>query len=172
MNVSFLGALVFATAPLFFQANPAGPGQGPSELSGIQLQESSEEIRRLMGEPLLVADINSEFRAWQYRVGEIDHDEFSHSLIFRKATNTLVSVSRTFENPLQVERLMPPSQSTYYRYPESGPTEMVVRVRGLSGDRYLLAFGSGKPGDPANQIVLIHRSAVRAFYPWLAGKLK
>ncbi len=172
MSLYFLGALVFAAAPLFFQANPAGPGQGPAELSGLQLQESSKEVRRLMGEPLLVADINSEFRAWQYRVGDLDHDDFSHSLVFRKATDTLVSMSRTFEKPIQVERLLPPSHSTYYRYPETGPTEMVVRVHGLSGDRYLLAFGSAKPGDPASQIVLIHRSAMRAFYPWLADRLK
>ncbi len=170
MGVCFLGALVVATAPLFFQANPAGAVPGPAELSGIHLQESSKQVHQLLGEPVQVADINSDFRAWQYRVGDLDHDEFSHSLVFRKTTDTLVSMSRTFQKPLAVDRFFP--RSTYYRYPEDGPAQMVVRVQSLSGDRYLMAFGSTKQGEPATQLVLIHRSVIPVFYPWLAGKLK
>jgi hypothetical protein len=158
----FLGALLFAGAPLFSQ----------SELSGIQLNESPAEVRKILGEPVLVADINSEFRSWQYRVGDIDHDEYSHALIFRRSTNSLVSISRTFEAPIQVEKLFPEAATTYHRYPETGNAEMTVRLRRLPQDRLLLAFGSAKPGDPAIQLVLIHRSVVPVFYPWLANQIK
>ncbi len=130
------------------------------------------EIRRLLGEPVLVADVNSEFRSWQYRLGGMDHEDFSHALIFRKSTNTLVSVSRTFETPVNIEKLFPPSASTYFHFLERGKPEMVVRVHRLANGRLLLAFGSAKPDDLTNQIVLIEGSALRVFYPWLAEQLK
>jgi len=162
VRLSFWGALFISAVPLFSQ----------SELSGIQLLESPPEIRHILGEPTLVSEVNSEFRAWKYRLGDIDHDDFSHALIFRKSTNNLVSISRTFEHPVNVGRLFPPSPSTYYRYPEVGPTEMVVRVHRLGQERLLLAFGAAKPGDLTTQVVLIERSVLRVFYPWLADKLK
>lgn len=162
MRLSFWGALFISAVPLFSQ----------SELSGIQLLESPTDIKHVLGEPTLVSEVNPEFRAWQYRLGDIDHDDFSHALIFRKSTNNLVSISRTFEHPVNVERLFAASPSTYYRYPEAGPTEMIVRVRRLGQERLLLAFGSAKQGDLTTQVVLIEQSVLRVFYPWLADQLK
>lgn len=142
-----------------------------SELSAFHLDESTDQVRKILGDPVLVADINQEFRSWQYRVGGIDHDDFSHALIFRRATGKLVSFSRTFDIPVNVDDLFPAARTTYYQFPKTGKPEMTVRMCKLSADRLLLAFGSQKPGDPTTQLILIHRSILPIFYPWLAEEI-
>ncbi len=49
---------------------------------------------------------------------------------------------------------------------------MVVCVHRLGQERLLLVFGAAKPEDMTTQVVLIERSVLRVFYPWLADKLK
>lgn len=156
------GVFAILAVPLFSQW----------ELANLQLNESPTEVRKLLGEPTLVADINTEFRSWQYRIGQEDHDSFSHSLIFSKRTNTLLSISHTYDVPVEVEQLFPASSTKYYHYPETGTPEMVVRVNHISQDRLLLAFGSNRPGEPTTQLVLIHSSILPVFYPWLAKQIK
>lgn len=158
----FLGALLLWAAPLFSQM---------PELSGLQLNEAPGEVRKALGFPALVADLNPEFVSWQYQIGVADHDEFSHALVFRKSLNNLVSISRSFDIPINVEPMFPAGETTYHRYPKAGDAQLTVRLRRLTGDRLLMAMGSAKPGDPTTQLILIHRSVLSIFYPWLAAEL-
>jgi hypothetical protein len=38
----------------------------------------------------MVADFGN-YRSWQYRMGEADHNQFSHALVFRKSDGRLIS---------------------------------------------------------------------------------
>ena len=90
-------ALLYA-APVFSQqALWSDPRISTDGLKWFQLVESESEVRKYLGQPAIVADFG-EYRSWQYQIGEVEHDDFSHALVFRKSDGKLVSVSRTY-NP-------------------------------------------------------------------------
>jgi hypothetical protein len=41
----------------------------------------------------------------------------------------------------------------------------------MPGDRLAIAMGVSKPSDLSTQLLMIRRSAVKTFLPWLAGQL-
>lgn len=61
----------------------------------------------------MVADVG-EYRSWQYRVGEVEHDDFSHSLVFRKADGVLVSVTRNYNPERSVDTFFPAADSSVH----------------------------------------------------------
>ncbi len=68
------------------------------ELTWFQLNETEEEVVRALGSPTVVADFGADFRSWQYQIGDIDHHEFSHWLVFRASDRKLLSVTRNYES--------------------------------------------------------------------------
>lgn len=167
-----LVALLLA-APLFSQAIPslADPVANGAEIKWFQLDESPEQVRRALGTPSVVADFGADFQSWQFQIGDIDHHDFSHQLVFRKSTRALISVTRNYEPGVQVDQLFPPRETTVHHFPNADKPEMSVRVRLLSHDRVLIATGSARPGQTTNQIVVIRRNELRFFYGWLDSSI-
>ena len=52
------------------------------------------------------------------------------------------------------------------------PSSPTVRLRALSPETLLLAIGTSKPGERTAQLILIHRSALKTFIPWLDQQLQ
>jgi len=160
-------------APLFSQAIQAAadPVVAGSRLEWFQLTETSDQVRKALGQPALTADFGADYRSWQFQIGDIDHHDFSHLAVFRKSTRTLVSITRNYEPEIAVDQLFPAGETTTYHYPNASKPEMSVRLRRLSGDRLLIANGAGsdagRPAQTTNQIVLIRRSDLRYFFGWL-----
>src|SRR5262249_25282 len=96
--VPFLLGALLAAAPVFSQqvscSDPLASSAGPK---WFQLAESESDVRKCLGQPTMVADFGR-YRSWQYQIGEVEHDDFSHALIFRKSDGKLVSVTRSY-NP-------------------------------------------------------------------------
>src|SRR5882672_6624272 len=92
-----LGALLSAAPAFSQQASWSDPQLSADGIKWFQLGESESDVRKLLGQPALVADFG-EYRSWQYQIGDVEHDDFSHALVFRQSDGKLVSVSRTY-NP-------------------------------------------------------------------------
>jgi hypothetical protein len=136
----------------------------------FRLSETRAEVSKQLGLPVMVASFGDDFEAWQYQIGPVEEEGFSHQLVFRKSTGTLISVARNYETARNVDDLFPPSETTTHSYPNAEKPEYNVRVRQLSGERLLIAMGVSKPGERTGQIFLIKQSELRFFYPWLAAQ--
>jgi hypothetical protein len=84
----------------------------------------------------------------------------------------VVSVTRNFGEPQVVDDLFPAAETTVHSWPSTGTPKFRVRLRQLSGESLLLAIGTAKPGDRTTQLMLIRRSALKTFMPWLAEQLQ
>ena len=114
----------------------------------------------------MVADFGA-YRSWQYQIGEVEHDDFSHALVFRKSDGKLVSVSRNYDPERNVDVFFPASETTVRWFRAAGQADFAMRVRRLRGGRVLIAVGTSKPGQSTGQVVLMRESELRHFYPWL-----
>ena len=170
IRASSLGALLLA-APLFSQvAQWADPMPSRTEPKWFLLVETESEIRAKLGQPKMVADFGN-YRSWQYQIGEVDHEDFSHALVFRKSDGKLISVSRSYDPQRTVDEFFPASESTVHYYPDAERPQFTMRVRRLSGGRLLMAMGISKAGQATGQILLMRESELAYFYPWLEAQL-
>jgi len=166
-------ALLLLAAPLFSQSLPAAadPETGGRDFRWFELTETKAQVSALLGHPALAAPLNAEFEAWQFQLGDTADEDFSHYLVFRKADGRLVSVARNYDPERNVDLFFPASESSVFTIDGEGSRPFSVRVRRLSGGRILMAMGIARPGQNTGQIVLIHESALRVFYPALYGKM-
>jgi hypothetical protein len=162
-KVFLMGALLLA-APVFSQI-PA------VEQEWITKLETREDVTRMLGKPAMAADFGADFRSWQYQLGNTDHDDFSHSAVFRRSSGQLVSVTRNYEPELMVDELFPASSTTTHYFPSAEAPKFSVRVRRLPGDRLLIAIGVSKPGQKTGQVVWIRASELQTFYPWIRDEI-
>ena len=163
----FAGVLLCA-APLFCQTDPVVK---EGQLDWFRLTESRTDVAKQLGLPKMVAAFGADFESWQYQLGEVEEEGFSHQLVFRKSTGELISIARNYATERTVDEWFPAGETVAYFYPASEKPEYSVRVRKLSGDRLLLAMGISKPGQVTGQVFLIRASELQAFYPWLAIQL-
>jgi hypothetical protein len=167
MRIGFiLGAWLIAASPLFPQTHLS-----VSELLRFTLEESGQQLTRVLGQPLQVADAGPAHFTWYYQTDVLDKHDHSHLLMFRRSDGKLISVTRNFHLPTSVDALFPDAGSRTYYWPDREKPTWQVRVRPLSGDRLLIAMGVEKKGDPTTQIVVIRRSVLPAFLPWLASEI-
>ena len=174
--VSLMGVLLCA-APLFSQLPAASapvidPGIAKGEIRWFQLTETKQQVAKQLGLPVLAAPFGADFEGWQYQIGPTEEEGYSHQLVFRKSTGTLISVARNFEPQREVDDLFPEALAKTYFYPSAAKPEFKIRVRKLTGGRLLLAMGVSKPGEKTGQIFLIRQEEVGVFYPWLSAQLK
>lgn len=165
-------ALLLA-APVFSQQSSwTDPRIAEGQPEWFQLTETESQVRAMLGQPQMVADFGN-YRSWQYQLDEgLDHEDFSHALVFRKSDGKLISVARTYSEERNVDALFPAAQTKTYTMPPSVSARFSVRVRHLSGGRLLMAMGVAEPGQATGQVLLMKESEVRYFYDWLADQLK
>jgi hypothetical protein len=178
LHFGILGALLLA-APVFcqtgaaqagkLQANASHPG---AELPRFQLSESPADIRKSLGDPHVTADFGQDFVSWNYQIDVKDTHEFSHQLVLRRSTGTLISVARNYEEPQNVDELFPEDQTKTYYFPDAEHRQYSVRGRRLGGGRILLAMGVSARGQTTTQLLLILESELPHFHPWLAQQLR
>lgn len=158
------GAL--ATAALLHSQPPASS----DELASFLQLENKEQVLRMLGSPKAVADFGPDFQSWQYEIGRAEDEEFTHIAVIRKSTGALVSITRHFERQRNVDELFPPASTVVCSYPDAKAAYR-MRVRTLAGGRLLIAMGSAEKGQPTGQLVLIRRTDLPFFFPWLESQL-
>ncbi len=172
-----MGALLTAAPPALLSgadATPRLPALADPQVKTegvvwLTLDETMEEVARALGRPALVAESGGGLVSWQFQLGEIDHHDFSHVLVFRGSDRKLLSVTRNYEPERNVEALFPVAEMRSYAVP--GATGYRMRVRKLPGGRLLMALSLAQAGAPVGQLVLMKETEVGRFYPWLAQEL-
>lgn len=172
MKSLFVLGVLLSAAPLFSQVHtqiPAftDPQLKEGKLTWFSLEETTADVRKLLGEPAQISDAGEDLVHWRYQIAQEDNHDFSHYLIFRKSTGRLISISRSYEDERTVDAWFPIKETKTFFWTHSGQANYPVRVRTLPGERVLIAMGAAKPGDTTTQIVLIQSSELRNFYPWL-----
>src|SRR5712671_123713 len=170
-SMSILLWALLTAAPVFSQ-QPAR--SDPQVSAGIfkwfLLDESEAEVRTYLGQPAMVADFGA-YRSWQYQIGGVEHDEFSHALVFRKSDGKLISISRNYDTERNVDEFFPDGETTTHWFRAAGQPDFAMRVRKLPSGRLLIAVGASKRGQTTSQLVLIRESELPHFYAWLADDL-
>jgi hypothetical protein len=171
--IRLVAGAVFTVSLLLPQEPQKGdPQLRNGEVIWFLLRETKDQVARALGEPRFTAEFGQSFESWQYQIGEIDHHEFSHQLVFRKSSGELVSIARNYEPERNVDVFFPEGQTRAYHYPDAKNPRFSVRLRRLSEGRTLIAMGVSRSGQTTGQILLIKESELRHFYPWLARELE
>ena len=125
----------------------------------------------MLGAPAQVGEAGPANFSWYLQIDNADTHDHSHILLFRKEDRKLVSITRNFDEPLNVDAMFPANASRTYYFKSPNQPAWPTRVRELAGDRILIAMGVAKPGERTHQLMLIRRSALPQYLPWLAGQL-
>lgn len=157
-----LGAWLFA-APHLFPQTPLAAG----EILRYSLEETPEQLTRWLGRPAQIADSDPQHVTWHYQTDVADMHDFSHLLQFRKSDGRLVAVTRNFHIPVNVDALFPAAKTSAHVWPGDPLKKWGVRVRVLGEDRLAIAVGTTKPGELTTQVLIVRRSMLRQFFPWL-----
>jgi len=161
-----IGVLLLAVPQLYSQTPVAAPLQ-ITEILRFTLDETPEQLARGMGQPVMVNDQEKAFQTWYYQTDVLDKHEHSHILLLRRPDNKLLSVTRNYHYPVNAEALFPAGKSTIHHWPDAKHPQLSVQVREYEGDRVLIAMGVAKPGQSTTQLIMIRRSALPTFFPWL-----
>ena len=135
------------------------------------LDESSEQLTRGMGAPVQIGDASPGYLTWYYKTDVLDQHDFSHLLMFRREDGKLVSVTRNFHLAVNVDALLPVKSTHTYYWPNETDRQWPVRVRRMANDRLVIAMGVANPGETTTQVLIIRRSVLRLFLPWLEDQL-
>jgi hypothetical protein len=166
------GALLTAALPLFCQTSP---NKKIEQFVRFTLDESPEQIVRAMGRPDHIDDSSPRYLSWQYESppDEANDDNTAPAWFFclKSENRQLLSVTRNFDKPQDIDDVFPAAQTTVHYWPAKDKPQYSVRMRRLSGETILLAMGTAKPGDRTTQLILIRRSALKTFLPWLDEQL-
>lgn len=164
--------VLLCAAPLFSQLPEAtDPVVKGGEFRWFLLNETRSDVAGMLGQPRMVAGFGADYEAWQYQIGPVEEEGFSHQVVFRKSTGVVISVARNYVAEREVDEYFPAAETKAHFYPSATKPEFSVRVRQVPGDRLLVAMGVSRAGQQTGQILLIRRSALRAFLPWLADQL-
>ena len=139
------------------------------------LDEAPAKIVELLGRPGRIDWVQG-YISWQYEsVENDDHDDnYPPSLIvcLSAENRQILSLTRNFVTAQDVEELFPRAETSVYHWPSATNSQFSVRLRRLPGERLLLATGTGNAGELTQQLILIRRSALKMFMPWLAEQLR
>ena len=156
--------------PLFFY--PALAAEEERDLVRFTLEEDTTKVAAMLGAPAQVGEAGPHHFFWYLQLNVVDDHDHSHILLFRKEDKRLVSVTRDYGEPKNVDSLFPVAESQTYYWQNGTQPRWPVRVRMLSGNRVLVAMGVAGPGQRTNQVLLIRRSAMAGYLPWLQAQLK
>ena len=174
LAVLLSGALLYA-APLFSQKAPV-PGPDPRldanrRLIWLSVNDSKPKVAQVMGRPRMRTEFGADFQSWQYQIGEGDHDDSSHLIVFRKSTGAFVSITRNYEPQRNVAAFFPEKESSIHIYQTPDGVPFSILVRKLDSTGLLLAPGLSHREQLSGQLMLIHKSELQHFYPWLAKQI-
>src|SRR5262245_49896776 len=132
----FAGALLAVAFPSFAQL-PSDPKI--KEILRFALDESPDQIVSIMGRPTHIDDSLKAYQSWQYDAPpDEDNDDNSPPAWFfcvSTTSNRILSVTRNFDKPRDVQALFPAAESAVYYWPSKDAPQFTVLVRRFSDER-------------------------------------
>ena len=166
-----LSLLVILAALWAATGNGADHRPAPSILD-FSLGERESDIVKKLGSPEHVS-AGTSYRTLDYLLGpeERSDEDYDWTFYFERPSGALISVTRNFVLPVSVAALLKGGAIRSHTYQPGSRAALPVLSVTLTGDRVLVAIGLSKTDDACSQLVLMRRSALPRFYPWIAKDL-
>ena len=142
------------------------------ELWKLTLDEDTTTVAKILGAPAQTGEANPGHFSWYLQIDNGDNHDHSHVLLFRKSDRKLVSVTRNYDQPTNVDELFQAANTKTYFWQSGAQPRWPIRVRFVSAERALIAMGVGEHGELTSQVLLIRRNEIVNYLPWLAEQLK
>ncbi len=151
----------------------ASMGSAPPtpKLLSFSLDLTEVALRNRLGDPDHVRE-QAAYRVWDYNLGPMDENDmdFGWSFYFEQPSGHLVSVTHNIAKGTTTNGLFAANRSRSIVSPAPGKLPMLYQLIGKDG--LLLGVGVSNADQLCNQLILMRRSAVNRFYPWLASQLQ
>jgi hypothetical protein len=156
-------------ALLFSQEVRGAEDRSAPPLLQFTLHESVTDIGNRLG-----SDAHSvrERGFWVLEFGE-DHNDLGYewTFYFDQPSGELLSVTHNVSPAVNVQPFFPASETHYHQYRQMGSQSMNAISRILPGDRVLIAIGADTRNSTCSQMIMMRRSVLKRFYPWIAAGL-
>src|SRR5262249_28163508 len=100
---------------------------------------------------------------------ERDDEDFDLTFYFEEPSGKLISITRNYFRPKTVKNQFK-ADARFHTW-RDGRSVLHAASRELSRDRILIAIGIDNLEAPCSQAVLMRRSRLHYFYPWIAQDL-
>lgn len=113
------------------------------------------------------------FAILEYGDDSADRTELGYEWVFYfdMPGGAMVSAAYNAVAGTSIKAYFPMAETRVHAY-KNGAATMNAISRILPGDRVLIAVGAANAESPCSQLVLIRRSALKRFYPWIAKDLE
>lgn len=146
----------------------AGATHSPSPFD-LSLDATPSVIAAKLGPPDHVREEKT-FRIWDYNLGAADENDMGFAwTFFFDGKGELLSITHNAGGGETASRFF--GDLTWQRASSPAPGSLPVVFARSGDDQVALAIGISNAGQPCNQLILIRRSALERFYPWLREKL-
>ena len=114
----------------------------------------------------------SAYRIWDYNLGAVDENDmtFAWSFYFEQPSGRLISVTHNISRGTTTNDVFAAGRSKKVIGPAPGRLPILYRL--IGNDGVLLGIGVSNPDQGCNQVILMRRSALSRFYPWLASQVQ
>ena len=145
-----------------------GADRRAPQLLAISLRESAASIEKSFG-PHTHSAQGRGYSVLEFGADSSEHNDlgFEWTFYFEQPSGELLSVTHNLPEARSVDTLFPASESR--RHSGGGVTALSLA---LPGDRLLIAIGMAERSGACSQLILMRRSVVGRFYPWIAEGLK
>lgn len=113
------------------------------------------------------------FAILEYGDDSADRTELGYEWVFYfdMPGGAMVSAAYNTVAGTSIKSYFPPGATKVHLY-KNGTSSMSALSRILPDNRILIAVGAANPESRCSQLVLIRRSALERFYPWIAKDLE
>ena len=143
----------------------------PSILDFSLLERQSDIVKKLG--PSEHVSTGPGYRTLEYVLGpeERSDEDYDWVFYFERPSGSLISVTRNFSKPVTVAALLKGDGVQSHTSNAVPNSPLAALTRSLAGDRVLVAIGLSRTDQPCSQIVLMRRTVLSRFYPWIAKDL-
>lgn len=167
-----LSFLIILAALAAASGNGADHESAPSILD-FSLGERESDIVKKLGSSEHVS-AGTGYRTLDYLLGpeQRSDEDYDWTFYFERPSGSLVSVTRNFAKPVRVAALLKGNGIRSHKYQADPRAPLAALSLTLPGDRVLVAIGLSKTDQVCSQLVLMRRSALPRFFPWIARDLQ
>ena len=136
----------------------------------IPLDATPAQVQAALGAPDHVREERT-FRVWDYNLGPADQNDMGYawSFFFEAPSGRLLSITHNVAGGVSVKPLF--REATFRKAVSPAPAKLPVLYSAGDGERMTIAVGIASPEQPCSQVIIIRRSVLDRFYPWLSENL-
>lgn len=136
----------------------------------ISFDSTAAQVQALLGAPDHVREERT-FRVWDYNLGPADENDMgcAWSFFFEEPSGKLLSITHNVAEGVPMKTVFP--NGTLHKVTSPAPANLPVLTGSIDGERVVIGIGITSVEQSCSQIIVMRRSALPKFYPWLSKQL-